>query len=283
MIIGYARVSTQDQNPEFQVDALEKAGCEQIFQEKFTGKLRERPELSQCLRTLRKGDIQIVWKLDRLARSLKDLVEIVQELDDREIGLKSLTKSIDTSSSGGRLVFHIFGALAEFEHDLIRERTIAGLQAARAEGEKVAENRPCVSQADSVVDYLARYSHRIAISNGRLLSMEGDQVSFRYKDYRDGSRIKTQWLEGQEFVRRFLMHILPKGFMRIRHFGYLSNRTRRRKLAVIRHCLAQPPKSAATLESPVSQRCWPCLLCDNGLVRMIRQIPRFRPAVILTG
>jgi len=144
MIIEYARVSTQDQNPEFQVDALEKAGCEQIFQEKFTGKLRERPELSQCLRTLRKGDILVVWKLDRLARSLKDLVEIVQELHDREIGFKSLTESIDTTSSGGRLVFHIFGALAEFEHDLIRERTIAGLHAPPGpEGKKVAENRPC--------------------------------------------------------------------------------------------------------------------------------------------
>ena len=103
----------------------------------------------------------------------------------------------------------------------------------------MAENRPCLSQGDTVVGYLARYTHRIAISNGRLLTMEDDRVSFRYKDYRDGSRIKTQWLEGQEFVRRFLMHILPKGFMRIRHFGYLSNRTRRRKLAVIRHCLSQ--------------------------------------------
>ncbi|SOB75866.1 Site-specific DNA recombinase [Marinobacter sp. LV10R510-11A] len=147
MIIGYARVSTQDQNPEFQVDALEKAGCEQIFQEKFTGKLRERPELSQCLRTLRKGDILVVWKLDRLARSLKDLVEIVQELHDREIGFKSLTESIDTTSSGGRLVFHIFGALAEFEHDLIRERTIAGLQAARARGRKGGRKR-AMSDAD---------------------------------------------------------------------------------------------------------------------------------------
>ncbi len=86
MIIGYARVSTQDQNPEFQVDALEKAGCEQILQEKFTGKLRERPELSLCRRTLRKGDVLVVWKLDRLARSLKDQVEIVQDLNDREIG-----------------------------------------------------------------------------------------------------------------------------------------------------------------------------------------------------
>ena len=147
MIIGYARVSTQDQNSELQVDALEKAGAEQVFQEKFTGKLRERPELSQCLRTLRKGDVLVVWKLDRLARSLKDLVEIVQNLNDREIGFKSLTESIDTTSSGGRLVFHIFGALAEFEHDLIRERTKAGLQAARARGRK-GGRRPAMSESD---------------------------------------------------------------------------------------------------------------------------------------
>ena len=113
MIIGYARVSTNDQNPEPQVDALEKAGAEQVFQEKFTGTSRERPELSQCLRMLRPGDVLVVWKLDRLARSLKDLVEIVQDLQDRGIGFKSLTESIDTTSSGGRLVFHIFGALAE--------------------------------------------------------------------------------------------------------------------------------------------------------------------------
>jgi resolvase-like protein len=115
-----------------QVDALEKAECEQIFQEKFTGKLRERPELSQCLPILRKGEALVIWKLDRLARSLKDLVDIVQYLHDREIGFKSLTEAIDTTSSDGRLVFHIFGALAEFEHDLILERTKAGLQAARA-------------------------------------------------------------------------------------------------------------------------------------------------------
>ncbi|OZC34537.1 MULTISPECIES: recombinase family protein [Marinobacter] len=148
MIIGYARVSTQDQNPELQVDALEKAGAEQVFQEKFTGTLRERPELSQCLRTLRKGDILIVWKLDRLARSLKDLVEIVQDLQDRGIGFKSLTESIDTTSSGGRLVFHIFGALAEFERDLIRERTMAGLEAARARGRK-GGRKPALSKTDT--------------------------------------------------------------------------------------------------------------------------------------
>lgn len=147
MIIGYARVSTQDQNSELQVDALVKAGAEQIFQEKFSGKLRERPELSQCLRTLRKGDVLVVWKLDRLARSLKDLVEIVQDLHDGDVGFKSLTESIDTTSSGGRLVFHIFGALAEFEHDLIRERTIAGLEAARARGRK-GGRKPAMSDSD---------------------------------------------------------------------------------------------------------------------------------------
>ncbi len=147
MIVGYARVSTRDQNSELQVDALKKAGVEQVLQEKFTGKLRERPELSQCLRTLRKGDVLVVWKLDRLARSLKDLVEIVQDLHDRKIGFKSLTESIDTTSSGGRLVFHIFGALAEFEHDLIQERTIAGLEAARAQGRK-GGRKPAMSDAD---------------------------------------------------------------------------------------------------------------------------------------
>jgi DNA invertase Pin-like site-specific DNA recombinase len=129
------------------VDALEKSGCEQIFQEKKTGKLRERPELLHCLRTLRAGDTLVVWKLDRLARSLKDLVEIVQDLNEREVGFKSLTESIDTTSSGGRLVFHIFGALAEFEHSLIRERTIAGLEAARARGRK-GGRKPSMSDSD---------------------------------------------------------------------------------------------------------------------------------------
>ena len=147
MIIGYARVSTQDQNPEYQVDALEKAGCEQIFQEKVTGKMKERPELSQCLRMLRKGDTLIVWKLDRLARSLKDLVEIIQDLNEREVGFKSLTESIDTTSSGGRLDFQNNGAQAEFEHSLIRERTIAGLEAARARGRK-GGRKPSMSDSD---------------------------------------------------------------------------------------------------------------------------------------
>lgn len=148
MIIGYARVSTQDQNPELQVDALRGAGCEELFQEAASGKLRERPELTACLRSVRKGDTLVVWKLDRLARSLKDLVEVVHDLDARGVGFRSLTEAIDTTSSGGRLVFHIFGALAEFEHSLIRERTIAGLAAARARGRK-GGRKPVMSKADT--------------------------------------------------------------------------------------------------------------------------------------
>ena len=147
MIIGYARVSTQDQHAELQTDALTQAGCEQIFQEKITGKLRERPELTQCLRTLRKCDTLVVWRMDRLARSLKDLVEIIEDLHQREIGFKSLNENIDTTSASGKLIFHIFGALAEFEHTLILERTKAGLAAARARGRK-GGRKPAMTVAD---------------------------------------------------------------------------------------------------------------------------------------
>ena len=134
MYVGYARVSTQDQRPELQLDALTLSGCEQIFNEKVSGKDRNRPELETCLKVLRKGDTLVVWRLDRLGRSLKDLVEIVHTLESRGIGFKSLTESIDTTNAGGKLIFHVFAALAEFESNLIRERTVAGLAAARARG-----------------------------------------------------------------------------------------------------------------------------------------------------
>ncbi|WP_295359632.1 recombinase family protein [Arenimonas sp.] len=147
MIVGYARVSTHDQNPGLQLDALRAAGCDQVFHEKATGANRERPELAACLRTLRTGDTLVVWKLDRLARSLKDLVEIIEGLQGKGVGFRSLTEAIDTTSTGGRLVFHIFGALAEFEHSLIRERTMAGLAAARARGRK-GGRKPAMSAAD---------------------------------------------------------------------------------------------------------------------------------------
>ena len=147
MILGHARVSTQEQSIDLQLDALNKAGCDEVYQEKYSGKSRNRPELEFCLRTLREGDVLVVWKLDRLARSLKDLVDIINELENKRVGFRSITESIDTTTTGGKLVFHIFGALAEFEHNLIRERTIAGLAAARARGRK-GGRKPSMSKAD---------------------------------------------------------------------------------------------------------------------------------------
>lgn len=147
MHIGYARVSTQDQNLDLQLDALKNAGCEKIYHEKFTGKSKDRIELSSCINALRKNDVLIVWKLDRLARSLKDLVEIVHSLETQGIGFKSITECIDTTSAGGKLVFHLFGALAEFEHAIIKERTIAGLNAARARGRK-GGRKPSMTKSD---------------------------------------------------------------------------------------------------------------------------------------
>jgi DNA invertase Pin-like site-specific DNA recombinase len=147
MLVVYARVSTRDQNYELQLDALEAAGCTKIFEEKLSGAQRDRPELKAALDYVRSGDSLAVWKLDRLARSLKQLIETVEMLSEREIGFRSLTENIDTTSSGGRLIFHIFGALAEFERSIIRERTTAGLVAARARG-RVGGRPPALSEND---------------------------------------------------------------------------------------------------------------------------------------
>jgi len=136
MLVGYARVSTDDQNLDLQRDALKKAGCEQIYEDQLSGARAERPGLQQALAYARSGDTLVVWRLDRLSRSLKDLIDMVATLEAKSIGLKSLQESIDTTVSSGKLVFHIFGALAEFERNLIRERTQAGLAAARARGRK---------------------------------------------------------------------------------------------------------------------------------------------------
>ncbi len=134
MQVGYARVSTQDQTLDLQKDALTKAGCEKICTDTTSGAKAERPGLQEAVAFLRKGDMLVVWKLDRLGRSLKHLIETVTGLHQRNIGFRSLTESIDTTTSAGKLIFHVFGALAEFERDLIRERTQAGLIAARARG-----------------------------------------------------------------------------------------------------------------------------------------------------
>jgi DNA invertase Pin-like site-specific DNA recombinase len=134
MLIGYARVSTQDQTLNLQLDALEKIGCSKIFTDTASGSSTDRKGLEEALEFVREGDMLVVWRLDRLGRSLKHLIETITILSSKGIGFKSITESIDTTTSGGKLIFHIFGALAEFERDIIRERTQAGLIAARARG-----------------------------------------------------------------------------------------------------------------------------------------------------
>ncbi|MBG1252520.1 recombinase family protein [Burkholderia pseudomallei] len=135
-VIGYARVSTFEQTLDLQRDALNVAGAVSIYEDKASGKSADRPELQHCLKALRDGDTLVVWRLDRLGRNLQDLIRIVNELEGRGIRFRSLKESIDTTGPAGKLVFHMFAALAEFERELIRERTLAGLDAARARGKK---------------------------------------------------------------------------------------------------------------------------------------------------
>lgn len=147
MLIGYARVSTADQNADLQHDVLHAAGVERIFTDQgVSGSQASRPEFDRCLDTLREGDTLAVWRLDRAARSLKNLLALVESLSERGVHLRSLTESIDTGNASGRLILAVFGALAEFERDLIRERTTAGLRAARSRGVHVG--RPFRLTAD---------------------------------------------------------------------------------------------------------------------------------------
>jgi DNA invertase Pin-like site-specific DNA recombinase len=167
MLVGYARVSTQDQTPALQLDALKAAGSERVFLEKASGAQRDRPELAAALDCMRAGDTLVVWKLDRLARSIKQLIETVEKMEARQIGFRSLTEAIDTTTAGGRLIFHVFAALAEFERSVIKERTTAGLAAARARGRKggrprslsekdIAAAKAMLSDPEITVDEVAR-------------------------------------------------------------------------------------------------------------------------------
>ncbi len=133
-LLGYARVSTTEQNPDLQVNELTAAGCWRVWTDHASGALDRRPQLDDVLEQLRPGDTLVVWRLDRLGRSLRHLIEVVTGLDERGVGFRSLRENIDTTTAGGRLVFHLFGALAQFERELIRDRTVAGLTAARARG-----------------------------------------------------------------------------------------------------------------------------------------------------
>jgi DNA invertase Pin-like site-specific DNA recombinase len=147
-LLGYARVSTGDQDLALQLAALRAMGCSRVFSDTASGVLDDRPQLAAVLDHLRDGDTLVVWRLDRLGRSLRHLVGTVTELADRKVGFRSLHESIDTTTPGGRLVFHLFASLAEFERDLIRERTLAGLAGARARGRQ--GGRPSVMTSDKI-------------------------------------------------------------------------------------------------------------------------------------
>lgn len=144
--IGYARVSTQDQHPEAQTDALAAAGCERVFVDRASGKLARRPELDKALAYLRPGDVLVVTKLDRLGRSVRNLIELAGELNEHGVGLRVLHQGIDTTTPGGKLFFHMIAAIAEFERDMITERTLDGLDAARARG-RTGGRKPKITAA----------------------------------------------------------------------------------------------------------------------------------------
>ncbi len=157
-LLGYARVSTTEQNPDLQVDELTAAGCWKVWTDHASGTLDRRPQLDEVLEQLRPGDTLVVWRLDRLGRSLRHLIEVVTGLDERGVGFRSLRENIDTTTAGGRLVFHLFGALAQFEREIIRDRTVAGLTAARARGR--VGGRPSKLTAEQVRQARRMYDAR---------------------------------------------------------------------------------------------------------------------------
>lgn len=202
--IGYARVSTKEQNLQLQLDALTRAGCSRIFRDEgVSGKFASRPDLDECFRTLAPGDVLVVWKLDRLGRSLQHLVAAVNDLRDRGVGFRSLTEGIDTSTASGELVFHVFAALAQFERALIIERTMAGLQVARDKG-YVGGRHPALDaqQAKTVKEMLARGLTVSATARALRVSrptiyriIEASDAELAERERRAAARRK--WLEGR--------------------------------------------------------------------------------------
>lgn len=149
MKFGYCRVSTKEQNLDMQIDALKKDGCIEIYKDQVSGSKADRPQLNKLIETLRAGDILVVWKLDRLGRSLTDLIKLVNELGKKKVGLKSLSDPVDTTTSQGRFIFNLFASLAELERDIIRERTLAGLAAARSRGKVGGRPRGLSQEAEN--------------------------------------------------------------------------------------------------------------------------------------
>ena len=192
--VGYARVSTAQQSPQLQIDALQSAGCQKIYQEMASGAKAQRPQLEQMLAQLRSGDVLVVWKLDRLGRSLTHLVQLVNQLLEQDVGLQSLNDPIDTTSAQGRLMFNIFASLAEFERELIGERTQAGLKSARARGRTGGRPKGLSEQAkltaaaaESLYQEgklsVRRISRQLDISTGTLYSY------LRYRGVKIGGKI----------------------------------------------------------------------------------------------
>ena len=177
MLIGYARVSTQDQDNAAQIAALKSAGCELIFQEKATGGRWERPELHRLLGQLRKGDVLVVWKLDRLSRSLKDVLTLMEKVQQAGAGFQSLTEAIDTTSPGGRMMMQIVGAFAEFERAMLRERTRNGLDAARKEG-RIGGRRPKLkTHQQQEIMHLVNFGQKTVVDAARLFDVHPATVS----------------------------------------------------------------------------------------------------------
>ena len=160
MLVGYARVSTDDQHLDLQRDALTQAGCARFFEEKLSGANGSRPALRAVMRQLRRGDVLVVWKLDRLGRSLQDLIKILNTLERRGIGFLSITNGIDTTTPAGKLVFHISGSFAEYERAMISERTRAGMEAARRRGRPIGRPRRLSRQQVEEARRLAAVDHR---------------------------------------------------------------------------------------------------------------------------
>lgn len=177
MLIGYARVSTQDQDTTAQIDALKSSGCELIFQEKASGGRWDRPELHRLLGQLRKGDVLVVWKLDRLSRSLKDVLTLMEKIDQIGAGFRSLTEVIDTTSPGGRMMMQIVGTFAEFERAMLRERTHNGLDAARKQG-RVGGRRPKLkTHQQDEIRHLVNSGKKTAADAARLFNVHPATIS----------------------------------------------------------------------------------------------------------
>jgi DNA invertase Pin-like site-specific DNA recombinase len=206
MRIGYARVSTKEQSFDVQVDALNQAGCDEIYRDVCSGARAERPALGELLSHIRGGDVVVIWKLDRLGRSLKHLVELVNELNAKDVGLQSLQDPIDTTTPQGRLCFNVFASLAEFERDLIQERTQAGLASARARGRKggrpkglspEAEATACAAETLYLEGKLSvrEIAKRLGISKNTLyvyLRHRGVQIGAYHSTKRSITRMREQ-------------------------------------------------------------------------------------------